>query len=149
MVRKQCEKDSLGRLLYQTSLAVRNFAEKLLKPHDLTLEQFHLLKHMPVDQGLSQRQIGELIKKSPANLTRILDRLETKKLLVRRKNPTDRRASLVFMTEKGGELVSKIITVFEAFSDEMKAGVSPEEEVVFRLTLEKISCNIEAMSLKI
>ena len=45
--------ESLGRLIYLTAQEVKNFAEKLLKPYDLTLEQFHLLNHMSLDSGMS------------------------------------------------------------------------------------------------
>ncbi|MBU0676060.1 MAG: MarR family transcriptional regulator [Proteobacteria bacterium] len=145
MTGSQCTNDSLGRLLYQTSLAMRNFAEKLLKPHDLTLEQLHLLKHLPEDQGLTQKELGERIHKTPANLTRILDRLETKGLLIRRINPDDRRAMLVAITPRGADLIIEMISVFESFTKKMVDGIAPQEEQVLRKTLIKIAANIEAM----
>ena len=62
---KCTDTEPLGRLIYLTAQEIKNFAEKLLKPYDLTLEQFHLLKHMSPDSGMSQRQLGDLVNKTP------------------------------------------------------------------------------------
>ena len=103
---KRCNEESLGRQIYIVSQEMRNFAERVLKPYALTLEQFHLLKNMSLDAGMTQRQICNLTSKTPANMSRMLDRMESKSLVARRENPVDRRASLV------DEVVGKI----ESFS---------------------------------
>ena len=46
-----CDEESLGRLIYLTAQDMRNFAEKILSPFDLTIEQFHLLKTLSCDKG--------------------------------------------------------------------------------------------------
>jgi DNA-binding MarR family transcriptional regulator len=94
---KRCNEESLGRHIYITAQEMRNFAERLLKPYELTLEQFHLLKNMSLVDGLTQRQICNLTSKTPANMSRMLDRMESKSLVARRVNPVDRRASLVIV----------------------------------------------------
>ena len=101
-----CQSNSLGRLIYLTSQTMRNYVERVLKPFDLTGEQAHLLKNLDTATGRSQNELCELAGKSPANITRILDRLEKKKLIVRRENPDDRRSSLVLQTETGSRLCS-------------------------------------------
>ena len=73
-----CQEESVGRLIYKTGLVLRNYAENLLKPYGLTVEQLFLLKNMSISTGITQRQLCELAGKQPANITRILDRLESK-----------------------------------------------------------------------
>ncbi len=138
------EKPSLCRLVYFTSQAVQNAAERALKPHDLTPEQFHLLKDMSIDTGLTQREIGDLVNKTPANMTRILDRLEGKGLVVRRSSAEDRRISLVFLTPRGVEMVGEIGGWFEAFGERLTTGISPEDQAVAMGVLGRILHNIEA-----
>lgn len=140
-----CKEESLGRVIYFTAQDMHNFAEKILKPFGLTLEQFHLLKNMPVGEGLSQRKIGEIVNKRPANMTRILDRLELKELVVRRNNPQDRRASTVFLTEKGRDLIEAVLVVFESFSSRFTDGISVEDRQVVRVAMERMSANIKKM----
>jgi len=143
---RRCSEESLGRQIYITSQELRNFAERVLKPFDLTLEQFHLLKNMSPVTGLTQRELCETAGKTPANLSRMLDRMESKLLVVRRENPTDRRALLVFLTNKGRDLIEEVLDGFESLSAQLTAGISAKEQELVRKTLAKMDDNIRKMS---
>ena len=143
---KRCNEESLGRQIYITSQEMRNFAERVLKPYDLTLEQFHLLKNMSLDAGMTQRQICNLTSKTPANMSRMLDRMESKSLVARRENPADRRASQVFLTTKGESLVGEVLEEFEAFSSKLTKGITEREQQIVRKALAKIARNTQKMS---
>ena len=150
---KCCDKttnseEPLGRMIYMLSQDLKNFAEKILKPYDLTLEQLHILKNMPADSGMSQRQIGEIANKKAANITRMLDRLELKQLVKRKENPADRRAASVFLTPRGKALVSEVIGIFDSFSSSFVKGISAKEQDIIRKSFKKMACNLEAMSQK-
>ena len=125
---------------------MRNFAERILKPYDLTLEQFHLLKNMSFDAGLTQRQICNLTSKTPANMSRMLDRMESKGLAARRESPADRRASSVFLTFKGESLVDEVVEEFESFSAKLTESITEQEQQIVREALAKIARNVRMMS---
>ncbi|MBU0483041.1 MAG: MarR family transcriptional regulator [Proteobacteria bacterium] len=141
-----CKENPLGRLIYLTAQEMKNFAEKNLKPYKLTLEQLHLLKNMPDDSGMSQRQIGDLVNKTPANITRILDRLESKSLIIRKSDPADRRASLVFLTDKGKSIIKKVSVIFESLSTNFLHDISLEEQQIIKNAFSKISLNLQRMT---
>jgi DNA-binding MarR family transcriptional regulator len=143
------DNESLGRLIYLTAQDIKNYAEKQLKPYELTLEQFHLLKHMSLDSGMSQRELGELVNKTPANITRILDRLELKNLVIRQSSPADRRTSQVLLTDQGQALVQEVFAFFELFSSQLTQGITELEQKKTREVLERIGRNIKTMSQKI
>ena len=143
---KCTDTEPLGRLIYLTAQEIKNFAEKLLKPYDLTLEQFHLLKHMSPDSGMSQRQLGDLVNKTPANITRILDRLEQKNLVIRRSNPEDRRGTHVFLTPQGSRLIEEVFAIFESFSSQLTQGTTEKEQLIAKNVLNKIGRNIKSMT---
>jgi DNA-binding MarR family transcriptional regulator len=138
--------ESLGRLIYLASQDIKNFAEKFLSPYGLTLEQFHLLKNMSSEDGMSQRNLGELVNKNPANITRILDRLESKSLIIRRSSPDDRRTSQVFLSDDGLRLVHRVTGILESFSTKLTTGIGQKEQQVTRATLVKIGQNLRTMS---
>lgn len=140
-----CQNESLGRVIYRTSLKLRNYAEKLLSPYDLTVEQYHLLKNTSAEEGLSQNQLCEIVGKKPANITRILDRLEKKGWIERQPHPEDRRSSLVYLTKEGMRISAKVLSDFESYSSWFIAGISPEEEQVCRQVLQKIDGNIKKL----
>ena len=146
---RTCTEESLGRLLYHTAQDLRKMAEKILYPYDLTVEQMHLLKNMSVDTGITQKALGGMVNKTPANLTRILDRLETKSLILRRPDASDRRVYLVFLTEKGLALVKEVQETFQSFTDRMLHGISDEMQQLVRTCLKIMSENIEQMTLEL
>jgi DNA-binding MarR family transcriptional regulator len=139
---KSCEEESIGRLLYHTAQTMTVHAEKVLKPYDLTVEQLHLLKNIPEETALSQNQLCELVQKSAANVTRILDRLERKGCIKREKNPADRRVTLLFLTSQGKELIAEMSMFLQAFSDQLTMGISKKEQETFIRLLHKIQDNL-------
>lgn len=145
----ECREKSLGRLIYYTARDLTNFAEKLLRPYGLTLEQFHLLKNMDPAVGISQRQLGEVANKTPANMTRMLDRLVGKSLVVRRDDPDDRRASMVSLTEKGKVLVEQVFGEFNSYSEGMVRGISEAEQQIAIDVLTRMAGNVLVMSEKL
>jgi DNA-binding MarR family transcriptional regulator len=141
-----CKEDSLGRLIYFTARDMTNLAEKILKPYDLTLEQFHLLKNMDLEAGTSQRKLGEVVNKTPANMTRMLDRMVIKALVVRRDDPADRRASLVCLTAKGQALKEEVFGEFNSHAARMLAGIDAGAQQLAREVLIGVGANVQAMS---
>lgn len=140
-----CE-ESFGRLITLTSQAMRSYADKSLKSYDLTIEQLQLLKQLEVDAGHPQKTLCVLSSKSPANITRILDRLEKKKRIIRRPNPDDRRSSLVFLTPEGERLRAEVVTLFEGLRSELVRGIAEERQEVAIGVLKAITENIVRMS---
>jgi DNA-binding MarR family transcriptional regulator len=137
-----CE-ESFFRLIALTGQAMRSYADQRLKSFDLTVEQLQLLKELTVDTGRAQSVLGTISSKSPANITRILDRLEKKKRIVRRRNPEDHRSSLVFLTEEGERLRTEVSSLFEVLRSELVQGISDESQQVAVLVLGAIKTNIE------
>jgi DNA-binding MarR family transcriptional regulator len=141
--------EPIGRLIYTTSLNLRNYVEKMLSPYGLTVEQFHLLKNTSATSGLSQKQLCLHLGKQPANITRILDRLEKKRWIERKANPSDRRSSLVFLTAEGERVIDKVSSDLQSYSSWFVAGINDEEERIFRRVLGKIDHNIKKLMAEI
>ena len=55
------------------------------------------------EQRMRMSELAENVLTSPSNLTRLVDRLETKGLLRREACPEDRRVSYAILTEAGGQ----------------------------------------------
>jgi DNA-binding MarR family transcriptional regulator len=140
------DEQPLGRMIYFMAQEIRNLAERVLAPYDLTLEQFQTLKTLSPTTGMTQRQLGLAINKNPANMTRILDRLEAKSLTMRQPDPEDRRAYLVFLTEKGRELLNEVKDVFAEFSAGVHKGISKEMKQTTRNVLGIMAANVAKMS---
>ena len=99
---------------------------KRLRPYGLTPEQWALLNRLGEKDGVTQRELSERTFKDQPNTTRILDKLEKKKLIRKANNPEDRRAFIVFLTDKGKEVRNKIIPITAHLNDEAAKGIGGE-----------------------
>jgi DNA-binding MarR family transcriptional regulator len=107
--------------------------------HDVTPEQWVVLYRLYESQGLTQCGLGERTVKDKTTITRILDRLEDKDLVTRRRDATDRRSQRIFLTPAGAALVEALVPLVRRYAAEAFADVPPDD----RRTLARILGNIE------
>ena len=144
-----CEnEESFWSLIGMTSRAMRNYADQQLQSYDLTIEQLLVLKHLDLAEGIPQNTLSQLAGKSPANITRILDRLEKKNSIIRRPNPEDRRSSLVFLTDEGENVRDELVRLFQGLVSELVEGIAPEKQLVAIDVLKGINNNLHKMIIK-
>ena len=107
---------------YSTSLWVRflRFSllshkrlEQDLEKLDLTPPQFYVLATIGYAGGLPFGEIGAKMMVTVSNLTGIVDRLEDKKVVARKRDDNDRRVVHVVLTDKGAKLYKSTIPIFE------------------------------------
>ncbi|GKT21151.1 MarR family transcriptional regulator [Acidovorax sp. SUPP3334] len=92
----------LGYSLAQARVAThRAFFQAIGEPMHLRPVEFSLLMMLMPGDGLSQRQLAQALSLSAPNLTLVVSRLQGRGLLVRERNPTDRRAQAIRLTEEG------------------------------------------------
>ena len=86
------------------------WAAFLKETADLSHVQYNVLRILrgAGDEGLWAGEIGErLITRSP-DVTRLIDRLEKRKLVKRRRDPNDRRAVRIQITDSGRDEIASI-----------------------------------------
>ncbi|MDX2417385.1 MAG: MarR family transcriptional regulator, partial [Xanthomonadales bacterium] len=77
-----------------------------LRDDNLTVSQFAVLEALYHLGPLSQSELGKKILKSNANLTTVVDSLERKTLVIRKRAEEDRRRVTVYLTEAGRKLIA-------------------------------------------
>ena len=85
----------------------------------LTPPQFYVLATIGYAGSLPFGEIGAKMMVTVSNLTGIVDRLEQKKLVLRKRDETDRRVVHVKLTDKGTNLYKSTIHLFERSIAEM------------------------------
>ncbi|NOX25593.1 MAG: MarR family transcriptional regulator [Deltaproteobacteria bacterium] len=139
----------LPRLIYLTSLQLQGHADNALRPHGLTLEQFHPLKIILLEGGtVKQRSLCGLAAKTPANMTRILDRLTAKGFIKREPDPNDRRAYIIHLTPTGKKRVNEVAELLASYLNKIMNNISGKDERCCRQVLEQISNNLGLISPK-
>jgi DNA-binding MarR family transcriptional regulator len=116
--------------LLLTAEAVRWPVQDLLSTHeDLTLQQYNLLRILrgAGSKGLPTLEVGaRMIERTPG-ITRLLDRLEQKGLVVRTRSPEDRRQVICRITELGSGLLKKLDRPVDALDDATMGGLDERE----------------------
>lgn len=130
-----------------THCRMKLFMAAMLKANniDMTPEQF-LLVDMLWNQGeLSQQQLADGLQKDKNSVTKLVDALEQKGVVMRQQNPADRRSNTIVLTPKGHDLKSAGKVVGVSMLDKMLVGLSEQEIQSFVDLMKKISINMEAL----
>ena len=100
----------------------------LFKPHDLSPEQYNVLRILRGQNGVptTVSSIQERMLNKMSNASRLVEKLKMKDLVRREECPTDRRQVDVLITEKGIELLKMLEKQVEEANQE-----------IVRLTLEE------------
>jgi len=96
--------------LMRTTDALSRGGEVLLKPYNLSATQYNILRILrgAGEKGLACREVGcRLISRDP-DITRLLDRLESRGLIVRAREAEDRRVVKTRITAEGLRLLQEL-----------------------------------------
>ena len=85
-----------------------------------------------------------LLGTDTAGMTKLLDRMESKGLLRRRRHPDDRRAVIIDLTDRGRDLVPLLPPVFGRVTGQLLAGLSPDEVAQLNTLLQRMLDNLRA-----
>jgi DNA-binding MarR family transcriptional regulator len=106
---------------------------------DLRPVDFTVLSLLKANVNISQKRLSEAINVSPPNLATLLDRLEGRDLLIRQRNPLDKRSQTLVLTAAGERLCNRAEkTVVELELDASDALTDAERELLISL-LQKIA----------
>ncbi|HEY6874825.1 MAG TPA: MarR family transcriptional regulator [Candidatus Dormibacteraeota bacterium] len=97
----------MGFLLAQAHMSARKRADEALAGVGLDMKGFAALATLASSGPTSQRKLSELIRMDPATMVDVIDSLEAKKHLERRRNPDDRREYALHLTARGRALFDR------------------------------------------
>ena len=122
--------------LIRTADVVRRGLAAVVEPHGLTLQQYNVLRILRGigPEGLPTLEIADRMVESSPGITRLLDRLEEKKLVGRVHCPKDRRRVLCSVTPDGLRLLATLDEPVRR-ADEKSLGTlsRPDVETLIRL----------------
>ncbi len=116
-----------------------NIQMEILKPYDVTLQQYNVLRILrgqyptPITVcGIIERMLDKM-----SNASRLVDKLLTKELVERRECPLDRRQVDVIITDKGLALLTKIDECQQSWEARLH-GISEAEAEELSMLLDKV-----------
>ena len=98
--------------LMRTADLVRREVTKVVEPHGITIQQYNVLRILrgAGENGLPTLEIAERMIEEAPGITRLIDRLEGKKLVKRERCKKDRRRVWCQITKDGLAVLEKLDT---------------------------------------
>ena len=111
----------------------------LLRPFDLTNLQHLVLEGLWYQEGVTAAELGKLLVLDKATLSGILDRLIESGWIRKERDPEDGRVFHIFTTEKADKAKRELIELRIKANEELLAGFSQEEQVLFKRLLRDLT----------
>lgn len=112
-----------------TEITISDHFNEILKPHDLSPEQYNVLRILRGQKGNPTNMcvIQERMIAKTSNTTRLVDKLLLKELVTREVCPDNRRKMEVQITSKGLELLSELDSKVIEHENYFAGKLTPEE----------------------
>lgn len=120
-------------ILKITPLFHKRMAKYQLRPVDYTV-----LTLLRLNPNINQKRLAHAINVSPPNLATLLDRLEQRKLLLRQRNPMDKRSQVLVLTPEGERLCAKAEKAVNEIDHEATSTLTEAERVELIRLLQKM-----------
>lgn len=135
--------ESIGYLIKQAQLALHRSIDGKMADIDLTALQWAPLMLVAYNKAKTAAELSRSSGVETSTMTRMLDRLETKGLIERRRCEKDRRVIYIALTEEGKQLAARIPHLIADVFNHHLRGFSAEELSTLKSLLRRIAANAE------
>jgi DNA-binding MarR family transcriptional regulator len=113
----------VGRLIRKVFNSILNQADEELAAFGLTYSQWFPLFQLTKSSSCTVLGLAKEIEVNPGALTRSLDRLEKKGLILRNRCPTDKRVVELTLTDQGKEIAARVPQVLSGVMNRHLCGL--------------------------
>jgi DNA-binding MarR family transcriptional regulator len=134
--------DSLGFLLSDVSRLLRRRFDERARASRTSVAQWRVLKTLHRHPGINQGQLAELVEVEPITACRMIDRLEESGFVERRRDPADRRAWRIHLTEQASPVLDELQALASELIEESLQGFSSTQRTQLIEALEALRSNL-------
>ncbi len=116
--------DCIGYLVSQTQSAMRPQVEALFEHEDISFSQWRVLMCLRDELANTCADISRELSHDKGSMTRLIDQLEARGFLERRRNGDDRRLVSLALTASGRAAVDRLIPKVVAYYNDLLEGFS-------------------------
>lgn len=110
-----------------------------LAPLGVQPAHFGLLMHLSHDEGQSQQRLADAMSIHRNVMVGLVDALEERGLVERRRHPADRRAHALYLTDAARNLLPEAQRVADQQDDELLAGFDTEDRARLVSLLQRLA----------
>lgn len=126
----------------ETAHALRRAFDRRAVSLGVTRAQWKVLFRLDRTPNLRQVELADMLDIEPITLCRIVDRLEASGLVERVRDPADRRAWRIHVTEAARPLIEQLRALGNELVDEAFAGIDAKRIATAREVLSRVRDNV-------
>jgi len=136
-----------GFLIADVARLLRAAFERQISETGLTRAQWQALVYLIRQDGLTQTELAQQLDIGKATVGGVVDRLSRADLVVRRDDPTDRRAFRIYVTDAARQLVPLMRAKAAELYDEVFADLSPRQRDHMLISLQGVRSKLLARTI--
>lgn len=133
---------SIGLLIGDVSRLMRKRFDDRARLIGASRAQWKTLIMLSRNEGINQSGLADLLEIEPITLTRMIDRLEEAGYVERRRDPADRRAWRVHLTDAAKPMLTKLSGYADELFDTALTGLDTEARTALVASLKTIRSNL-------
>ena len=138
--------DSTGFLLSDVARLLRRRFDERARAIGVTRAQWRTLTVLSRNEGANQGALAELLEVEPITLCRMIDRLAAAGHVERRRDPGDRRAWNIYLTDRSRPLLDQLRGLAEEVIDGALSGLDAAARTRLVATLERVRDNLTTIT---
>lgn len=136
-------RDSIGYLIKRSQRLMQDRIEGLFADQGFTLQQWVVMMHIRDGLALTVADLCRELHHDSGAMTRLIDQLEERQLIERRRNPQDRRVIELSLTPKGNEVITQLIHVVTDGLNVLLDDFTRDEVKILKSLLRKLIGRLE------
>ena len=136
--------ESVGYMIRQAQLALHRTIDSKMAALDLTAMQWGPLLLIGHGKARTAADLSRCGGVETSTMTRMLDRLESKGLIIRKRSESDRRVIFLELTDEGKRLVSEVPNLLAESLNQHLCGFNQQELDTLKSLLKRFTVNIES-----
>lgn len=109
----------------------------------LPADSFGILMIIHYQEGLTQQELADFLRKDKSTVQRLIDTMEEKRLVQRIIDPTDKRKNNIAITQSGKEVINDICAKEKKMFRDLAKGINASDMLNFQRVLIQLRKNAE------
>jgi len=144
------EIDSIGRMVSITERSLTRRLQRYFRDagFSITVEQWRVLFYLWIEDGQSQKELSNRVSRDKTSISRLINGLEKKDLVIRTNSQKDKRNNQIFLTSKGKSFKKKLMHFAQKTVNQAQKNITQEDIILCKKVLNKINVNLEVSELQ-